>query len=235
MTGTQALIYARSRHGSNDFDRGLRQQRVLVSLREQMSAQAIIANLPSLIDALKGSVKTDIKTSDLPKLLALADGVDTKNIRSFNFSPPYYATDMWGPSHGTNSNVVINVARVRKAARNAFTITPQLLALQQRLAGEGARVWVLNGSGRTGMASGTADYLAYDGLEASAPNKHAPTIAKTAVVVYNGAEATMPDTIAYLEDVLGVKVTTATDPTVTVDMIVTLGKNARTLTAPALG
>ena len=235
MTGTQALIYARSRHGSNDFDRGLRQQRVLVSLREQMSAQAIIANLPSLVDALKGSIKTDIKTSDLSKLLALAEGVDTRNIRSFNFGPPYFATDMWGPSNGTNSNVVINVPRVRKAALNAFTITPQLLALQQRLAGEAARVWVLNGSGRAGLASAAAEYLAYNGLEASAPNQRPGTIPKTTAVVYNGAETTMPATIAYLEDVLRVKVTTATDSKVTVDMIVTLGKDAPKLEAPAVG
>jgi polyisoprenyl-teichoic acid--peptidoglycan teichoic acid transferase len=235
MTGAQALIYARSRHGSNDFDRGLRQQRVLVSVRDQMSAQAILANLQSLVDALKGSIKTDIKTADLPKLLALADSVDTKNIRSFNFAPPYFATDMWGPSNGTNSDLVINVARVRKAARNAFTITPQLLALQQRLAGEAARVWVFNGSGRTGLASEAADYLAYNGLEASAPNQKTATIPATTVVVYNGAEATMPHTIAYLEDILGVKVTTATDPKVTVDMIVTLGKSAPTLKAPVVG
>ena len=35
MTGAEALVYARSRHGSDDFDRGARQQRVLTSLREQ--------------------------------------------------------------------------------------------------------------------------------------------------------------------------------------------------------
>jgi len=235
MTGNQALIYARSRHGSTDFDRGLRQQRILVSLRDQMSAQAIIANLPALVDALKTSIKTDVKTSDLPGLLSLAQGVDTKNIRSFNFAPPYFATDMWGPSHGTNSNVVLNVQRVRKAARNAFTITTQLLALQQRLAGEGARVWVLNGSGRSGLSSETADYLAYDGLEASAPNQHVAAMPKTTIVVYNGAETSMPETIKYLEDQFGVTVSTAADPNVTVDMIVTLGKNAPTLQAPAVG
>ena len=60
-------------------------------------------------------------------------------------------------------------------------------------------------------------------------------IPTTTVVVYNGAETTMPDTIAYLEDVLGVKVTLATDPKVTVDMIVTLGKNAPKLEAPVVG
>ena len=71
MTGGDALIYARSRHRAvgGDFDRGRRQQRVLLSLREQMNAQAIIANLPALVSALKDSVKTDITTKDLPKLL----------------------------------------------------------------------------------------------------------------------------------------------------------------------
>ena len=35
MTGAEALVYARSRHASDDFDRAARQQRVLLSLREQ--------------------------------------------------------------------------------------------------------------------------------------------------------------------------------------------------------
>ena len=37
MTGAQALVYARSRHGSNDFDRASRQQRVILSIRQQAS------------------------------------------------------------------------------------------------------------------------------------------------------------------------------------------------------
>ena len=233
MTGAQALIYARSRHRSTDFDRGRRQQRVLVSLRDQMSAQAILANLPSLVDALKGSIKTDIKTADLPKLLALADSVDTKNIRSYVFSPSFYATEFMNSPRGYI--ITPNVTRIRKAVKEAFSVTPELLALRERLGSEAARVWVRNGSGRAGLASEAADYLAYNGIEASAPNQRADTIPATTVVVYNGAETAMPETIAYLEDVLGVKVTTATDPTVLVDMIVTLGKNAPTLRAPVVG
>ena len=42
---------------------------------------------------LKQSVKTDIPPGELPKLLALAESVDTKNIRSYVFSPPFYATE----------------------------------------------------------------------------------------------------------------------------------------------
>ncbi len=47
MDGDQALRYARSRHTSTDFDRGARQQRVLLSLREQADPQTLIPDSPS--------------------------------------------------------------------------------------------------------------------------------------------------------------------------------------------
>ena len=72
MTGAEALRYARSRHGSNDFDRGARQQRVLLSLREQADPQALIPRLPELVKALKQAVKTDIPANQLAPLLGLA-------------------------------------------------------------------------------------------------------------------------------------------------------------------
>ena len=90
MNGAEALRYARSRHGSNDFDRGARQQRVLLSLREQADPQDLIPRIPELINALKSAVSTDIPTNQLAPLLGLASQVDTKNIRSYVFAPPFY-------------------------------------------------------------------------------------------------------------------------------------------------
>ena len=55
------------------------------------------------------------------------------------------------------------------------------------------------------------------------------TYTQTVVTVYNGAEAEMVETIAALEDALGVKVVLKDDPLVTADVIVITG--ART---PAL-
>ena len=52
MDGEEALRYARSRHTSTDFDRGARQQRVLLSLREQADPQELIPRLPDLVAAL---------------------------------------------------------------------------------------------------------------------------------------------------------------------------------------
>jgi LCP family protein required for cell wall assembly len=235
MTGAEALIYARSRHRAQggDFDRGRRQQRVILSLKEQMNPRAILANLTQLAQDMKQAVNTDIPVSMVPKLLSLADSIDIKDVRSYVFSTGYYATD----GYDSSGQYVIwpNVTRIRKAVKQAFSTSQDLLDLRDRLSAEEARVWVLNGTGRSGAATNTADYLAYDGLDASAPNKRTKARATTTIVAYNGAESAMPETVKYLESLYKVTVTTATDPSVPVDLIVTLGRDAPNLTIDAVG
>jgi hypothetical protein len=234
MDGGEALIYARSRHRAQggDFDRGRRQQRVLLSLREQMNVGAIMDNFQGLSDALKKSVRTDVPFNQVPKLLSLADSIDTKNIRSYVFAPSFYASEGYD-----NRGYVIepNVVRIRKAVKEAFSTPQELLEQRERLGAEAARVWVLNGSGRSGLSSTTADRLAYDGMDASAPNQKADQIGSTRIVVYNGAETDMPETIAYLEELFKTKATFVDDPKVTVDMIVTLGRDAPNLQIDPVG
>jgi LCP family protein required for cell wall assembly len=234
MNGADALIYARSRHRAQggDFDRGRRQQRVLLSLKEQTNIASVVDNLQNLFTTLKQYVRTDIPFSQVPKLLSLADSVDTKNIRSYVFSPSFYATEGYD-----NRGYVIepNVVRIRKAVKEAFSTPQEQLELRERVGAEAARVWVLNGSGRAGLSARSADRLAYDGLDASAPNQRADTTGSTKIVVYNGAEAEMPETIRYLENLFKTKVTTATDPKVTVDVIVTLGRDAPDLEVDPVG
>ena len=236
MSGGEALIYARSRHRAvgGDFDRGRRQQRVLVSLREQMNVQSVMANFDSLAKTLSQSVKTDIPLSQVPALLSLASSVDTKDIRSYVFSPTYYGSDGTEPVRGYV--IEPNVARIRRAVKDAFSTPASVLALRDKLGAEEARVWVLNGSGRAGLSASTSDRLSYDGLDASAPNQRPATQpATTKIVVYNGAESDLTDTIKYLENLFNVKVTTATDPKVPVDMIITLGRDAPNLSIDPVG
>jgi LCP family protein required for cell wall assembly len=234
MTGTEALRYARSRHRSSDFDRGRRQQRVLLSIREQANPQAILANLPELVDALKDSIKTDIRTKDLPELLSLAERVNTEDVRSFVFSPSFYATEYLNSDRGYI--ITPKVSRIRRAVDGAFKVTPALLARRERLEAEGAVVWVVNGSGRAGLNTSTAEYLEYQGVNASSPNRGTDERpATTQIVVYNGAETELAETIKYLEKRFETTVTTATDPNVPADIVITLGKDAPTLEIEAVG
>jgi hypothetical protein len=165
MTGAQALVYARSRHTSIDYDRAQRQQRVLVSLKEQTDVNTIIPQIPSLISALKQTVHTDIPISQLPNMLELAGSVDTTNIRSYVFSPPLYGQEVVSSACGDSNT--INVNKVRQAVKNAFSTNPADEALREKNAAEEASVWVLNGSGQTGQASGIAAYL-----DRSGPAEH---------------------------------------------------------------
>jgi len=104
MTGTQALAYARSRHTTDDFDRGRRQQRVLLSLREQADIPVILSKLPDLVQILKGSIHTDVPPRLLPQLLGLANTLDTRNLKSYVFTPSYYATQYLPRRSATRSS-----------------------------------------------------------------------------------------------------------------------------------
>lgn len=231
MTGSQALIYARSRHTSSDFDRAQRQQRIITSLREQVDPNRILANLPGVLDALKGTFKTDIPTSKLPQLIQLSSQIDTTKIRSFVFSPPRYQTEFLNSSRGYI--IEPNVTAIRKAVATAFKIDAKLEAEREKLAGENGVVWVVNGSGQVGQASQIAAYLEYLGLTASAPTQRPDkTQTATRIRVYNGRESELPGTIALLENLFGVKAQLVTDPSVRVDIIVTTGTRTPSLTPP---
>ena len=232
MSGAQALIYARSRHGSNDFDRAQRQQRVLLSLREQADIPRLLPRVPDLVTALSQAVRTDIPRDLLPDLLGLASSIDTKDIRSFVFTPSFYQTEFRSSPRGYI--IVPKVARIRAAVRDAFKLDPAFEAQREAIAAEQASVWVLNGSRVNGQAGRIAAYLEYLGLSASAPTQRPEAVPPdTTIVVYNGAELLKPATVALLEASFGVSATFVADPAIRVDIVVTTGKATPDLAPPA--
>jgi len=229
MTGTQALVYARSRHGSIDFDRSQRQQRVLVSLKDQTNVNALLPRLPDLVQALKTAIHSDMPVDQLPSLLRLADGVDTANIRSYVFSPPLYGRET---VNRCGDSIEPYVGKIRQAVRDAFSGKPADEARREKIAEEGADVWILNGSGRLGQASQIAAFLEYEGINASAPNQRPAATAKTKIVVYNGAEQNAPETVKYLEALFKVTATLVADPNARVDIVITTAPTTPNLTPP---
>ncbi|MEA2537088.1 MAG: hypothetical protein QOF11_1322 [Chloroflexota bacterium] len=231
MTGAQALVYARSRHTSSDFDRAQRQQRVILSIREQTDPRKVLDNLSQLLTDLKTSFKTDIPQSKLGDLIGLSSTIDSTNIHSFVFAPPRFASNAIDER---GSIVVPNVGAIRQAVDGAFKkIDPTIQRQREAVANEDGFIWVVNGSGKVGQASSIAAYLEYLGLTASAPTKRPDsTIQQTRIRVYNGHESELQATIALLENVFNVKATYLTDPSVTVDVIVTTGTKTPILTAP---
>lgn len=232
MTGAEALAYARSRKSTSDFERGARQQRVIVSLRQQLDIGQAIRNIDALAAAIGNSVQTDIPRELVPQLLGLAERVDTRSLRSVIFTPPFYQTEcLFCPPRGYI--IQPRVDRIRETVRQAFNVDPNFAEARDALLDEGAEVWVLNGSGRQGEAGRLSEYLSYLGIAASAPNQK-PDIsgAGTIIRAYNGAETSLPLTAAALQTVFGVQITPVTDPAVRIDFSVITGTNTPELTPP---
>ena len=233
MTGNEALEYARSRKSTSDFERGARQQRIIVALRQQMDIGSILKNINPLAEAIGQSVRTDIPREIVPQLLGLADKVDTRSIRSVIFTPPFYQVQCLNcPPRGYIITPRLN--RIRQAIADAFAVDPAFAEKRDALTDEGAEVWVLNGSGKAGEAARLSEYLSYLGIAATAPIQQ-PDVTKppaTIVRAYNGAEATYPLTLAAMLEVFGVQVTPVADPNVRIDFMVITGGGTPQLTAP---
>jgi LCP family protein required for cell wall assembly len=230
MTGAEALVYARSRHsGLGDFDRGARQQRVLTSIREQADIANLIPRIPELVEAVKATVRTDIPQGELAKLAGLAGSVDTKNIRSYVFAYPRYGTqDITGVYR-----YLPDIGKIRAAVASAFDVDAELEERREAFGQEGARIWVLNGSGKAGHATHVAGYLEYYGLTASAPNQKPDDVpAATRIVVYNGAEQELTTTVAFLETLFDTTIVTETDPAAAVDIVITTTGSTPELVPP---
>ena len=173
MDGAEALRYARSRHGSNDFDRGARQQRVLLSLREQADPQALIPHLPDLVNALKSAVSTDIPVNQLAPLLGLASQVDTQEhplVRLRAAVLPDAIPEQPARLHHRAERRRRSGPRSRTRSRPTRPTRPSA----RRSPSEGAGVWVLNGTSDRDRGTRLAGYLDYHGLAASAPRQKPP-------------------------------------------------------------
>jgi LCP family protein required for cell wall assembly len=232
MTGAEALVYARSRHsGQGDFDRGARQQRVLTSIREQADVANLVPRIPELVDAVKATVRTDIPQGELAKLAGLAGSVDTKNIRSYVFTPSRYQTEFLRSPRGYI--LVPKLNAIRDAVANAFNVDPELEDTREALGEEAASIWVLNGSGREGQAAGVAGYLEFYGMTASAPRDQPDIVPNTTrIVVYNGAETELPATVAFLEELFGATAVLDDDPAARVDIVITTAASTADLVPP---
>ena len=87
--GDQALAYARSRTGSNDYDRMGRQRCLLTAIGGQMEPVTLFARLPLLLDTVERRVTTDIPLSKIPDMVNLAPKISTERTVVVGFDRGY--------------------------------------------------------------------------------------------------------------------------------------------------
>jgi LCP family protein required for cell wall assembly len=95
LDGQNALAYARSRKGpgDSDFTRARRQQDVLLALRARMTDPAVIPELPSLIQAVGKTLRTNVPPDEVPILLGLAKANADSPVFQVVLGPRKYATN----------------------------------------------------------------------------------------------------------------------------------------------
>ena len=93
MNGRTALIYARSRHSSNDFDRSKRQQQVLKAVLSAVRNRGIMDNvslLPQWVGVLEQNVRTTLPISNITTmsdLAGIASRLDSNRISQLAINP----------------------------------------------------------------------------------------------------------------------------------------------------
>lgn len=111
MNGRTALVYARSRHSSNDFDRSKRQQQVLKAVLSAVRNRGIMANvslLPQWIGVLEQNVRTTLPIGNITTmtdLAGIATRLDSDKIAQLAINPLEVRVDnvigsdiYWNPS-----------------------------------------------------------------------------------------------------------------------------------------
>lgn len=68
MDGATALIYARSRYSTSDFDRGRRQQEIIAAIRNRLAQPRTWLRVPAIFAAARSAIQTDIPQAEWPAL-----------------------------------------------------------------------------------------------------------------------------------------------------------------------
>ncbi len=120
LTGEQALWYARTRHGSTDFDRAARQQALLLSLKDRARDRRMVPRIPALIGSLADAVQSDIAPREALALVRLGGNTDFRSARLV-LTPPLYGREIIRPDLYA---IEPNVARIRAAVAETLSGAP---------------------------------------------------------------------------------------------------------------
>jgi LCP family protein required for cell wall assembly len=184
MDGERALQYARSRMSTSDFDRAKRQQQILLAVRDRaidIGVLNLLTKLPSLVATMGSMATTDMTLEEMAELAQLAPDIDLGNIKQLVLQKPL----VYGYRRADGAAVQLpKWDLIKPAVDDLFrtpvvvvptptpappTPTPTLAPVQveelQKLAEEGARIAVQNGTSEPNYAARVAAMLMEQGYQ----------------------------------------------------------------------
>jgi LCP family protein required for cell wall assembly len=202
MDGETVLQFARSRHGTGDFDRMDRQQQVIEAARDKaISLDIPLSSIPQFLTIAGDSIQTDLT---LEEMIALGEIV--KRIRADSWRRAVI-DDAYPTTQVTDKGWMVEMAdwdRVRQLVDELFPspvplaeATPSIERAQ--IASEAARIHLQNGTVTPDLGERTATYLRDQGFNVvrySAADGQ--SYAQSRLIVYSDAEMTVSALAAQL-------------------------------------
>ena len=219
LDGKATLGYARARDISQgilggDVERAEHQQQVIFAIRDKILDPAnfltLMSKAPTLYDELSGGINTNLPFPDAMRLAMLVKDFPLDSIKKGVIN---YTMMQDGKTilNGRSSDILRPYPdKIRELVDSIFgggTMQPMAAGtVDEKMKAESARVVVINGTGVTGMAERTSNYLKTQGVNVTAfgntgdyPDKYySPFPARTIIVVHAGK----PYAIQYLMAVM---------------------------------
>jgi len=242
LTGPLALGYARNRHTENgDVDRSSRQQQVILAIRDKVLTPGNFLNLmaqaPTLYSELSGGIDTNLSLNDAMRLAMLAKDIPLENIQKGVID----YTMMQDGFYTLNGQKLAILRpfpdKIRELVDKIFgggTMQPMASGtVEEKMKDEAARVVVINGTGLTGMAALTTDYLKAQGMNVSDfgntgdyPDKYySPFPDRTIIIVHAGKPYAMQYLMALMKFNSSRQIKVDFNPEAPEDIVLALGSD----------
>ncbi|HVN54590.1 MAG TPA: LCP family protein [Anaerolineaceae bacterium] len=230
--GAVALAYARQRYTKNDdFDRSQRQYEVIMEVRRRLTKPEayprLFAKAPQIYKHVSSGIHTNLSFDQIIRLGLLIKDIDPANIKHAIISPKE-VTFAKSPDGLDILKPITDKIRILRD--EIFTtggpLSPGSVASADDPAGlmkaEGAKVAIQNGSGVSGLAGRTHDYLEGMGVNVLSPADSGEQTSATKIYDYTGK----PYTVKFLVDTLKInknQIVNKYDPNAPSDIVVVLG------------
>lgn len=210
MDGKTALVFARSRHGSNgegsDFARSRRQQKILLAVKEALLSAGTLTNpgrITSIAELLRTHISTNVEAWQMLRLADIGSKIDTNKLGHLVFDDA---------PNGLLTAAVVDGAFVlvprgndysllAGAAGRVFDAAAEQADTAAALEGGGIRLEIQNGTRREGFAGETADALQTAGFTvATYGNAAKQNYERT--VIYDLSDGQHPEALRQLQNQL---------------------------------
>ena len=246
LSGKVALGYARARDVSQgiangDVERAQHQQQVIMAVRDKVLSPGNFLNLmsqaPTLYNELSSGINTNLTLDDVMRLAVLAKDIPLDSIQTGVID----YTMMQDGTYDLNGQKLAVLRpypdKIRELVDKIFgggSMDPLATgSVEEKMKAEAARVVVINGSGVTGMAEETFNYLKTQGMNVTVfgntsdyPDKYySPFPSRTLIIVHAGKPYAMQYLMALMKVTSPSQILVDFNPNAPEDIVLALGED----------